>query len=89
MTNYYVYYRIDAARADALQPAVEKLFTTMHARFGVRGRWMRRRDDPTTWMEVYEGVADESGFEALLEREAAGLGVERRVERFRDVPTCA
>jgi hypothetical protein len=48
----------------------------------VRGRWLRRRDDPATYMEVYEGVADESAFEALMEREGAKLGLERRVERF-------
>ena len=48
----------------------------------MRGRWMRRRDDPTTYMEVYEGVADEAAFEALLEREGAKLGVPRRLERF-------
>lgn len=49
---------------------------------GVRGRWMRRRDDPTTYMEVYEAVADEAAFEAVLEREGAKLGVARRLERF-------
>ena len=48
----------------------------------MRGRWMRRRDDPTTYMEVYEGVADGKAFEALLEREGAKLGVPRRLERF-------
>ena len=51
---------------------------------GVRGRWMRRRDDPETYMEVYEGVTDEAAFEALLEREGAKLGVPRRLERFVD-----
>ena len=43
---------------------------------------MRRRDDPATYMEVYEGVADERAFEALLARETASFGPERRVERF-------
>lgn len=43
---------------------------------------MRRRDDPATYMEVYEGVADEAAFEAVLEREGAKLGVARRLERF-------
>ena len=43
---------------------------------------MRRRDDPTTYMEVYEAVADEAAFEAVLEREGAKLGVARRLERF-------
>jgi hypothetical protein len=43
---------------------------------------MHRRDDPTTYMEVYEGVKDEAKFEALLEREGAKLGLPRRLERF-------
>jgi hypothetical protein len=43
---------------------------------------MRRRDDPATYMEVYESVTDEAAFEALLEREGAKLGVPRRLERF-------
>jgi hypothetical protein len=48
----------------------------------VRGRWLRRRDEPATYMEVYENVSDDRAFEALLEREAAALGLQRRVERF-------
>jgi len=43
---------------------------------------MRRRDEPSTYMEVYEDVADERAFEALLERESAPLGLDRHVERF-------
>ena len=43
---------------------------------------MRRRDDPATYMEVYEGVTDEAAFEAVLEREGGKLGVARRLERF-------
>jgi hypothetical protein len=43
---------------------------------------MNRRDDPTTYMEVYEGVQNEAAFEAVLEREGAKLGVQRRTERF-------
>jgi hypothetical protein len=49
---------------------------------GVSGRWMRRRDDPSTYMEVFEGVKDEAAFEALLESEGAKLGLQRKVERF-------
>ena len=89
MTNYYVYYRVDAARADSVGLSIQRIFKTIENETGVRGRWMRRRDDPSTYMEVYEGVADDKAFEALLERETAGLGLERRVECFRIFPTCA
>ena len=61
---------------------MEKLFSELERACGVRGRWMRRRDDPSTYMEVYEDVRDEAAFEALLEREGAKLGVTRRLERF-------
>jgi hypothetical protein len=43
---------------------------------------MHRRDDPSTYMEVYEDVKDAAAFEALLEREGAKLGVRRKLECF-------
>ncbi len=82
MTNYYVYYRVDAAYVDSIRSRVQELLSTVKAKTGIQGRWMRRRDDPATYMEVYEGVADDAAFEALLARETAGFGPERRVERF-------
>ena len=82
MTNYYVYYRVDAARVDALELEIKRLFEKIQKQFGVRGRWMRRRDDAATFMEVYEGVKDEQAFEAVLAREGASLKLERKVERF-------
>ena len=81
-TNYYVYYRIDPARLSELRTAVEELFRVVERETGIRGRWMHRCDDPTTYMEVYEGVPGEAAFEALLEREAAKLALTRRIERF-------
>lgn len=82
MTNYYVYYRVEQIRLASLRAEVEELFEKIQNQSGVRGRWMRRRDDPLTYMEVYEGVKDEAAFEALLERESAKLGLARKVERF-------
>lgn len=82
MTSYYVYYRVDAARVPALGDRIAAAFQGIERATGVRGRWMRRRDDPATYMEVYENVADEATFEAVLERETSALGLDRRVERF-------
>jgi hypothetical protein len=80
--NYYVYYKLAPDRVADLRPRVEALFKKIKDQFGVQGRWMHRRDDPSTYMEVYEDVKDERGFEALLEREGARLGVSRKLERF-------
>ena len=87
--NYYVYYKVSAAQLDQVRPRVEDLFRRAKLDFGVTGRWMRRRDDPSTYMEVYEGVKDETGFEALLEREGAKFGLARKVERFISAETPA
>jgi hypothetical protein len=81
-TNYYIYYKVDLSRLAELRERVQALFDLVDRQCGVRGRWMRRRDDPATYMEVYESVTDEAAFEALLEREGAKLGVPRRLERF-------
>ncbi len=82
MTSFYVYYRVDADRLPALRRDVEQLFAAIEAATGVRGRWMRRRDEPSTYMEVYEDVRNAGAFETLLEQEAAKLGLKRHVERF-------
>jgi len=73
---------VDLARVAEVRAGVERLFAVIERDCGVRGRWMHRRDDATTYMEVYEGVKGEAAFERLLEREGAKLGVQRRVERF-------
>lgn len=85
--NYYVYYKVPPDRD--VRAAVQVLFSLIEEQFSVRGRWMRRRDDPTAYMEVYEGVRDERAFEALLEREGAKLGLSRKVERFISAETPA
>jgi hypothetical protein len=84
MTHYYVYYRV--VEVDSLRPKVEKLFKTIKAETSIQGRWLRRRDDPSTYMEIYEGVSDEKGFEAMLARETASFGLARKTETFVDVP---
>lgn len=80
--NYYVYYKVAPGRAPEIGLKVKSLLATVEQQTGIRGRWMRRRDDPTTYMEVFEDVKDEAAFEALLEREGARFGVQRKVERF-------
>ena len=84
--NYYVYYKVPPERLAEITVAVELLFQTVKQNFSVHGRWMRRRDDASTYMEVYEEVKEDeetlAAFSALLEREGAKLGIPRKVERF-------
>jgi Domain of unknown function (DUF4936) len=80
--NYYVYYKVAPGELEQLRGKVQALFDAVQRSCGVRGRWMHRRDDSSTYMEVYEGVENEAAFEALLEREGAKLGVARKLERF-------
>jgi hypothetical protein len=70
------------ARLPEVRAGVERLFAALERECGVRGRWMHRRDDPATYMEVYEDVKDAARFEAVLEREGAKLGLKRRTELF-------
>ena len=58
MTNFYVYYRVEERNVDAVALSVESLFKTVKEKTRIQGKWLRRRDDPSTYMEVYEGVKD-------------------------------
>lgn len=74
--SLYVWYRVE--RDD---PETEFLTRSMLARVacrsGVRGRLMRKVDEPRLWLEVYENVADPARFGADLEHalESFDLGV--------------
>ena len=80
--NYYVYYKVDAAKLSELRLSIEGLLKKINLEFKIQGRWMRRRDDPSTYMEVYEGVTDVEAFEAFMDKETRTMNLERRVERF-------
>lgn len=74
--NYYVYYRIPAENADRAREAVASVQRELAGATGIDGQLLRRRDDDTTWMEIYEGVKDEPRFEAKLAELVERHGVE-------------
>lgn len=88
-TSYFIYYRTVADPAD-VRRVVGELQRMLAVEAGVRGRLMRRADDASTWMEIYESVADAEAFErleaAVVERSgfARLLAADgrRQVERF-------
>jgi hypothetical protein len=89
--SYYVYYKVPAGSSEGTRVAVGALQRELAEATGITGRLLRRRDDPTTWMEVYENVPDPAQFEAKLgelaerHRVAALLapGSSRKQEVFR------
>lgn len=64
--GYYIYYRIAADQAESARRIVAALQEDLRAQTGVSVRLLHRRDDPVTWMEIYEGVSDEQAFDASL-----------------------
>ncbi len=71
--HYYIWYRMHGNHADA-QRVIATLLDDVAARTAVRGRVLVRRDDPTTWMEIYEGVTAPEDFEHALAEAAACHG---------------
>lgn len=70
-TSYYIYYRVDAGKAEACSAAVDGIFAAIRETTGIAGRLLRKRGEPLLWMEIYEYVADEAQFEWEL-AEAVG-----------------
>jgi hypothetical protein len=75
--SYYVYYKVPPANAARAREAVGALQRDLSLATGVGGRLLRRRDDETTWMEIYENVADGTRFEAKLAELAERHGIAR------------
>ena len=89
--NFYIYYRVPVQNAERARVAVNELQRELSSIAGISGRLLRRRDDETTWMEIYENVQDGARFEAelasLVERHGLAAllvpGSSRKQEVFR------
>jgi hypothetical protein len=74
--SYYIYYRVDPATAGASEARIRELLAEMLKATGVRGRLMKKRNEPNLWMEVYENVANEAKFEWELAEAVEHLKVQ-------------
>lgn len=87
----YVYYKVPVENAQRARAAVSAMQQDLSDVTGIGGRLLRRRDDETTWMEIYENVADPQRFEVelaeLVERHGLAVllaaGSSRKQEIFR------
>jgi Domain of unknown function (DUF4936) len=73
--SYYIYYRVPPGNAERAQAVVGALQRDLSEATGIEGRLLRRRDDETTWMEIYEDVPDAARFESKLAEIVARHGV--------------
>lgn len=87
---FYVYFKVAPDAETRARELAQALVADVRRETGIAGTLLRRRDDPSTWMEVYLGVADGQAFEAVLRRlaEASDFqqvlkeGSTRRLEIF-------
>jgi hypothetical protein len=87
-SNVYVYYRVAADTAEA-RAVIGSLMTDIAARTGISGRLMARCEDPSTWMESYESIAEPALFllaldECVRTKNASRIAIDgrRTIERF-------
>jgi hypothetical protein len=89
VTSAYVYYRIDSEQMALAATRVDALLGAMALHCNAPPRRLSRCDDATTWMEVYEGVADFAVFATALDTAARTFECstftrgERHLECFR------
>jgi len=75
--SLYSYYRIVPERRAEARAAVYALFAAVAQNHDVQGRWMRRRDDPQTHMEIYSDIEDVDALLAFIRRECERTGFAR------------
>jgi hypothetical protein len=86
--NAYIYYRVDPAQLSLAAVRIDALLNTMATHCSQPPRRFERCDDPATWMEIYEGIADFSAFSAALDKATLDCGCalftreERHLECF-------
>lgn len=78
--NYYIYYRVDAAQSGRCTVAAQMLLDRMQDKTGIRGRLLKKRNEPLLWMEIYEGVTDEAGFEWELAEAVTASGLQNYLQ---------
>jgi len=89
VTSAYVYYRIDSEKMALAAARIHALLGAMALHCDAPPRRLSRCDDTTTWMEVYEGIADFAAFATALDTAAQTFDCstftlgERHLECFR------
>jgi hypothetical protein len=86
----FIYYRVAEEARERVAREVSAMQARLREKSGFAGRLLHRADDPSTWLEIYEGVTDAPAFEATLAGLVRDCGIDRllaagevrHVERF-------
>ena len=89
-SHYYIYYPVRIGMETDLARTLYNAQPEIDEATGVAGRFLRKADDPWTWMEIYENVTDVAAFDAALEQAVikhallrfVDEGGRRHIERF-------
>jgi len=80
--SLFVYFKIDAAEARQLLPALQNMQTALR-REGTHCSLLRRQDSQTdnvqTWMEVYQEINDSAAFQRRLQAALQEYGLSARM----------
>lgn len=90
LSHYYIYYPVQIGLEADLARVLHLVQSDICRETGVAGRFLRKADDPWTWMEIYENVREAAAFERSLEhaveRHALARFIaddgQRHIERF-------
>lgn len=79
-SHFYIWYPVRIGLEADLARTLFALQGDVAERTGVAGRFLRKADDPWTWMEIYENVRDADAFARVLEEAVERHGLARFVD---------
>ncbi len=77
--SYFIWYRVQADAHGVVTDAetvIRAMMGRLACRSGIAGHLLKKRDEPATWMEIYQGVGDGERFERELARAVEEYDVE-------------
>ena len=80
MRSIFIYYRVKPVHVESAARTVEALFARMTQFCGSPPNRLVRCDDPQTWMEMYDVIADFSSFTRHLDEAVRLLGCHEFIE---------
>ena len=87
MTSIFIYYRVAARDWHETETLVRSMQARLACRTGIRGRLLKKQQEPGLWMEIYESVPQTAKFERHLAEVEAEFDIDMFLEspRHREI----